>query len=419
MRARHVLVLAALLVLIGSGCGVAFAHGEAADKPFLKDLTTAFYDVQITPNTVQVGQRVTITGKVQILNTWPYTLAAPEVGYITPVVPGPQLAVVDRTVNGQEATGSILIHRGGVYDFKMVLVGRVPGVWHVHPGFAVQSVGTLIGPGEWITVLPSAAGFHLPVTLATTGQQIDVETLGARFVWWWAVLGLIPGLIWMIYWTVPKRTVTRLAVNAQILPSDDGRDIGLVTATDHRWCDWLAGITLAILVIGWVVMSYVYPVRIPQQTDWFVPKPPPPQPRLAEAQALSATYSEPNPNQPGTLVLNVQVTNVGTSPVKVSRYVMAMGTFVNTDTAGPVIGPQDFVQKDLTVDPSTPIAPGETRALKLTIASTLFHVERLIPYNDPQQQIAGLLTVQNGAGQSENLTLTAGVESKIGTGYSF
>jgi methane/ammonia monooxygenase subunit B len=419
MRASHILVLAALLVFIGSGCGAAFAHGEAADKPFLKDLTTAFYDVQITPTTVQVGQPVTITGKVKILSTWPYTLPAPEIGYITPVVPGPQLALIDRTVNGQEATGSILINREGVYDFKMVLEGRQPGRWHVHPGFAVKNVGTLIGPGEWITVLPTAGGFHLQVPLATTGKTVDIETLGSGFVWWWAFLGLIPGLSWMVYWTVPKPTVTRLAVNVQIPPSDDGRDIGLVTAADHRWCDWLAGITVLILLAGWIGMASAYPVRIPQQTDWFVPTPPPAQPRLAEVQALGATYNEPDPMQPGTLVMNVQVKNVGSSPLKVTRYVMAMSTFLSSDNAGPVTGPQDFVQKALTVTPATPIAPGETRTLSLTMASTQFHVERLIPYQDPQQQIAGLLTVENAAGQSEDLTITSGVESKIGAGYGY
>jgi len=419
MRSAHVLVLAALLLSISSGCGVAFAHGEAADKPFLKDLTTAFYDVQITPTTVQVGQPVTITGKVQILGTWPYTLPAPEVGYVTAVVPGPQLALVDRTINGQEAPGSILIKREGVYDFKMVLEGREPGRWHVHPGFAVQSVGTLIGPGEWITVLPTPGGFHLPVPLATTGKPIDVETLGSGFVWWWAFVGLIPGLIWMVYWTVPKPTVTRLAVNVQIPPSDDGRDIGLVTAADHRWCDWLAGITVLILVVGWVAVTNAYPVRIPQQTDWFVPTPPSPQPRLAEVQALEATYTEPDPMKPGTLVMNVQVKNVGSSPLKVTRYVMAMATFLRTDAAGPMTGPQDFVEKALTVDPNTPIAPGETRTLRLTVASTLFHTERLIPYQDPQQQIAGLLTLENEAGQTENVTITTGVQAKIGAGYSY
>jgi methane/ammonia monooxygenase subunit B len=410
MRVHPVLVFGALLVFIGSGCGVAFAHGEAADKPFLKDMTTAFYDVQITPNTVPVGQNVTITGKVQVLSTWPYSLRAPEVAYINAVVPGPQLVLVDRTVNGREETGSILIQRGGVYDFKMVLQGRVPGRWHVHPGFAVQNVGTLIGPGEWINVIPAAGGFHLPVTLATTGQQVDLERLGSGRVWWWAFLGLIPGLIWMVYWTVPKRTVTRLAVTAQLLPSDDGRDIGLITAADHRWCDILAAVTFLLLVAGMINVAVAYPVRIPQQTDWFTPTPLPAQPNLAEAQATGATYQEDRTGM-GTLVMNVQVKNVSNSTLKVAQYVMAMATFVNAGATGAVSGPQDFVQKTMKVEPDAAIAPGQTQTLKLTITSPLFHQERLIPVNDPQNQIAGLLILEDDKGQRENITVQTGVTS--------
>ena len=410
MRVHPVLALGALLVFIGSGSGVAFAHGEAADKPFLKDLTTAFYDVQITPNTVPVGQNVTITGKVQVLDTWPYSLHSPDVAYVNAVVPGPQLVLIDRTVNGREATGSILIKRGGIYDFKMVLQGRVPGRWHVHPGFAVQSVGTLIGPGEWITVVPTPGGFHLPVTLATTGKQVDLERLGSRRVWWWAVLGLIPGLIWMVYWTVPKRTVTRLAVTAQLLPSDDGRDIGLITAADHRWCDILAGVTVLILIAGMINVAVAYPVRIPQQTDLFTPTPLPAQPNLAEVQATGATYQE-DVTGTGTLVMNVQVKNVGSSPLRVAQYVMAMATFANASAGGAVTGPQDFAQKTLKVDPDTPIAPGSTQDLKLTITSPLFHQERLIPINDPQNQIAGLLAVEDDKGQRQNVLVQMGVAS--------
>ena len=136
----------------------AFAHGEAGDEPFLKDLTTAFYDVKISPTAIHVGEPVTITGKVRILDTWPYTLDPPEKAYVTPVVPGPVFALKDRTVNGQQAPGSFFVQRGGVYDFKMVILGREPGHWHVHPGIAIQGTGTLIGPGEWVDVQPSAEG---------------------------------------------------------------------------------------------------------------------------------------------------------------------------------------------------------------------------------------------------------------------
>ena len=94
MRIRFPAVLsAALLMLIASYAPCAFAHGEAADEPFLKDLTAAFYDVHISPTTIKVGEPVTITGTVKILETWPYTLDPPQTAYITPVVPGPVFAL--------------------------------------------------------------------------------------------------------------------------------------------------------------------------------------------------------------------------------------------------------------------------------------------------------------------------------------
>ena len=75
MRTRFPAVLsAALFLLTAAHATRVFAHGEAADEPFLKDLTVAFYDVHISPTTIKVGDPVTITGTVKILETWPYTL---------------------------------------------------------------------------------------------------------------------------------------------------------------------------------------------------------------------------------------------------------------------------------------------------------------------------------------------------------
>jgi len=151
MRRRFSAVLAAALFLVTVAYAPrAFAHGEAADEPFLKDLTAAFYDVHISPTTIKVGDPVTITGTVKILETWPYTLDPPQTAYITPVVPGPVFALVDREINGTTAPGSILVDKGATYHFRMVMRGRNPGEWHVHPGIAVQGTGTLIGPGEWV-----------------------------------------------------------------------------------------------------------------------------------------------------------------------------------------------------------------------------------------------------------------------------
>jgi methane/ammonia monooxygenase subunit B len=382
----------------------AFAHGEAADEPFLKDLTVAFYNVHIGPTDIKVGDPVTITGSVKILETWPYTLDPPQTAYITPVVPGPVFALVDRVVNGDPAFGSITVERGGTYNFKMVMKGRNPGHWHVHPGIAIQGTGTLIGPGEWVNVAPSATPFKLNVMLLN-GQTVDLEHLGGSFVWWWSFAGFIIGLIWMIYWTVPKRTVTRLAVTSQLGVNDDAPDIGLITPEDHKWMNVLAAITIVMLVVGWVWMAAKYPVRLPQQTDRFAPDVEAPLYHLAQAAPVgspnNATYDE----KTDTLVIHLNVKNVGSSPITIKQYSMAMMNFVNgTEQEQAAAGPRDFVGR-LQVEPAEPIAPGQIQRVTLKMTSPVFDQERLIPLHDPQQVIAGLLAFQDNAGREERITV--------------
>src|SRR5579863_449503 len=109
MHKRLIMVCTLMLMVSTLSAPKVFAHGEAGDEPFLKDLTTAFYDVKISPTEIEVGQPVTITGTVRILETWPYTLDPPNKAYITPVVPGPVFALKERTVNGQQAPGSFFV----------------------------------------------------------------------------------------------------------------------------------------------------------------------------------------------------------------------------------------------------------------------------------------------------------------------
>jgi methane/ammonia monooxygenase subunit B len=381
-----------------------FAHGEAGDEPFLKDLTTAFYDVKISPTEIQVGQPITVTGKVRILETWPYTLDPPGKAYIAPVVPGPVFALKDRTVNGQEAPGSFFVEKGGIYDFKMTLLGREPGHWHVHPGIAVEGTGTLIGPGEWVNVQPSAAGFVFPVTLLS-GETINLNTYEGGFVWWWSFAGFLIGVAWMLYWTLSKRTVTNLAVTLQIPINDDAPDIGLITPKDHVWMNALAGLTIAMLVVGWTFMATKYPVRLPQQTDWFSPKPISPGENMAEVEPEGATYDDGT----DTLIMKVSVKNIGASPLTTKRYIMAMTTFVNgTPEEMADAGPKDYVGQ-LEVEPNAPIAPGETKELSLKMTNPILTDERLIPLRDPQQFIAGMLQFSDADGKQELVTIRESV----------
>ncbi len=383
----------AVIALVASN---AFAHGEAGDEPFLKDLTTAFYDVKVTPSVIHVGEPVTITGTVRVLNTWPYTLDPPSTAYITPVVPGPVFALKDRIVNGEPAPGSFFVERGGVYQFKMVILGREPGHWHVHPGIAIQGTGTLIGPGEWVDVQPAASQFMFPVSLLN-GKVIDLDNYQGSFVWWWSFVGFLLGIIWMLYWTLTKRTVTNLAVTTQIGVNEEAADIGLITPRDHMWMNVLAGLTVALLIVGWFYSASRYPVRLPQQTAWFAPKPLPADQKLAEVVPESASWNDGT----DTLIMKVQAKNISESPIALKEYIMAMTTFVNgSNDERAAAGPHDFVGQ-LEVEPNTPIAPGETKELTLKISNPVLSEERLIPTHDPQQYIAGLLRFQNSSGDEQ------------------
>ncbi len=404
MYRRLLLSLSVLVIAAIVSVSQAFAHGEAGDEPFLKDLTVAFYDVSISPTAVQVGQPVTITGTVRILETWPYTLAPPETAAMMPVVPGPVFALQDRIVNGQPAPGAFFVEKGGIYQFKMVMLGREPGRWHVHPGIAVQGTGTLVGPGEWVTVQPGAAEFAFPVALLS-GQTINLNNYGGQFVWWWSFAGFLLGVAWMLYWTLTKRTVTNLAVTIQLPVNDDAPDIGLITPRDHIWMNVLAALTVVMLVVGWTYTTMKYPVRLPQQTDWFAPRFISSGEKMAEVHSNGATYDEGT----DTLLMNVQVKNLLGSAITVKQFIMAMATFVNGgEQEQAKAGPRDFVGP-LEVEPNGSIAPGETKDLTLKITSKIFSDERLIPLHDPQQFIAGLLRFENAQGSQQMVTLRTSV----------
>src|SRR5207244_8769983 len=135
-------------------------------------------------------------------------------------------------------------------------------------------------------------------------------------------------------------------------------------------------------------------IRLPQQTVWLDPPELAPEPSLAEAKPLRSTYDDGS----GTLLLNLEIKNVSSSPITLKQYTLGMASFVNGDEqAMAKAGPREFVDR-LEVEPNTPIAPGETRAVRLRMASKLFATERIVPTHAPQQFIAGLLRFERAAG---------------------
>ena len=403
------LLLALLLATAGIliTAMVASAHGEDSQEGFLRMETVAFNNVKFSADTIKQGETVTITGQATILDTWPKTLGEPSTGYVNVTTQGPVLLMKDRLVNGLEAPDSIFIKKGDTYDFKMTLEGREPGNWHVHPTFAVEGAGTLIGPGHWITV-QDAGGYTNSLPLLN-GQQVNLETFGAGQLAIFNWLGFAIGMAWMLYWTVPKiggpnhRTVSKLPVTLRVPLNTDGQDIGLITKQDHRVSNWLLAATIVLLGAGWIYQTVAFPIKIPQQVFRFEPPALQQAPQFSQVLAKDASYDP----QTSTVVMTVDVTNHGQAPATINAFTTSSLTFVNQASAGtgtPYV---------MTVSPSTPIAPGQTQTVTLTMRDPVWRDARILDVNRPRLEVAGQLLVQDAAGTQNADTILSSLTPKL------
>jgi methane/ammonia monooxygenase subunit B len=384
-------VLAAGAVLVASA-PAASAHGEAAQEAFLRMRTVAWIDTTFSATTVRQGETFTISGTAKILDAWPTNLAKgnPNTGYIGLIAPGPVVLLKERTINGVSAPTRIDVQRGRIYEYSMTVAGRRPGRWHVHPAFSVKGAGTLLGPGQWITVEENPDGFDNPVTLQS-GGTINLENYQLPFTWIWLVLTFLIGLAWMIYWTVPKRTVTNLAVTSQIPLNTDGMDYGLITKKDHRNMNWFALGTALLLLAGWIYQAAAFPDKMPQQIFQFAPPDPAiaSAPVFAEAALGEAEYDSASQ----TLTVRTQITNTGDTPMNLTQFTTTTLRFATGTTAGPGV---------MTVSPSPTIEPGTPVEVTMTMKDPAWETERLVPIGESSLLITGVLVFE--AGGEKNLT---------------
>jgi methane/ammonia monooxygenase subunit B len=407
MRRRYRRVLwAALLagaMLVGSA-PAAFAHGERAQEAFLRMRTVAWVNTTYSKTTVKQGETFTITGTAKILDAWPTNLAAgdPNTGYIGIIAPGPVVLLKERTINGVSAPSRIDVQRGRIYEFSMTVAGRRPGRWHVHPSFSVKGAGTLLGPGEWITVEENPDGFSNPVTLEG-GSTVNLENYQLPFTWIWLVLTFLIGMGWMIYWTFTKRTVTNLAVTSQIPLNTDGMEYGLITKKDHRNMNWFALGTALLLVAGWVYQAAAFPTKMPQQIFQFAP----PDPAIAKAPvfAEAAVGTADYDSGTQTLTIEVPVTNTGQTPMDLAQFTTTTLTFTTGAGAGPGV---------MNVSPSATVAPGSSpTTLTLTMKDPAWETEHLVPIGESQLLFTGVLVFETPDGQVNLTELEANLKPRF------
>jgi len=398
MRRRLILASLAALALVLFSAPAAMAHGEHSQSPWLRLSTVGFWNVTFSTQTVQQGQELTITGTAKVLETWPETLPDPKTAFIGVESPGPAFLMKDRMVNGLETPQSFYIERGGVYNFKLTLVGRHPGTYHVHPTFAVRSAGTLIGPGQWINVTSSPNGFSNPVTL-DSGKTVNLETYGLVWpVMGFSILTFVLGLVWLLYWIVPKPTVTRLAVTSQLSVNDDGGDaVGLVTKRDHRVMNWIVGAMAVLLIAGMIWQGLSFKNQIPQQVDRFRIASAPQPATFASATLNKITYDR----KAKSLTMDVQAVNQGTTPMTLKAVHFANLTFLPGEATGATPpGADGTFQGGL----SGPIAPGATQEFTATITGNVLKANDLIPLGGANTNMVTVIEFADGNNTSNFIT---------------
>ncbi|HXM57225.1 MAG TPA: methane monooxygenase/ammonia monooxygenase subunit B, partial [Candidatus Dormibacteraeota bacterium] len=243
----------------------------------------------------------------------------------------------------------------------------------------------------WIDTSGAPAGFSYPLQLLD-GGTIDLETYGTWLIVGFSALTLVLGMWWMLYWTVPKRTVTRLAVaNHLPLNQDGGEAVGLITRKDHRHMAIITGVTIVVLGAGFLFQALAFPGKLPLQTDWITPPDLPAVTQIARAVATDATYD------PGThlLTIDTRVQNLSREPVTVAAFRTAYLAFVNVG-AGLAESGGYIHQMRLSTDGV--VQPGQTSSVKLMVPGQVLEQEEMLPVGKAQLQVAGVVELSDANG---------------------
>jgi len=395
MAARLLVGAVGALMLGGVGATRAtpvLAHGEAAQPAFLKEGTVAFWDVKFSSNTINLGQDLTITGKIRYLAGWPNNIPDPSLLWISAVAQGPRVLVMERWLNDEFTPSSAVIAKGTNYTFKEVLRGRSPGQYHIHPMMASKGAGPIIGPGQYVTVVDTGAEFQNNMQLLS-GETIDLETYGRGTVIIWHLLVVVVVVPFLLYWLVRP-----LVIRAKYVGQGKEAERRLVSKTDRMVAYATGAAMMVLLILGNLVTSNGYPVTIPQQVIRLAPPPLPPYPQLASLDPYTTAVTYGPTTQ--TVLATLKVTNTAKIPITLDRFATASYEFANQAA-------HSDAQNPFTVDDPSPIAPGQSRTLKVTMADAVWQTDQLIPITEVQLILRGVMLFKDATGAEEPVEINA------------
>ncbi|HSV70988.1 MAG TPA: bacterial ammonia monooxygenase, subunit AmoB [Methylibium sp.] len=378
----------------------AFAHGERAQEPYLRTRTVQFYDVQYDKGKIAVNEQFTVVGKFRLMQDWPDAVSLPDIVFLSTYSPGPMVTRVASYLNGAPARQSFAkLELGRDYDFKVVLKGRVPGRYHIHPMLSIKGSGPLAGPGQWIEITGSKADFREPVTTMTGVQVDNLETYGTRRALGWYALWIVLAAFWLLFWLVRPLLIPRW------IALQKGREDVLVTGRDLAVGIALGVVVVAISFGGYAYATKQYPYVVPLQAGTNKVDPLPRGRSDVEVKVTKSTYDVPG----RSMRIVAQITNKGEEPLSILEFTTANVRFINQQlpaAAGAVQAsfPMDLVARGgLVLSDGRPIQPGETREVKIDATDAMWERERLVSFlTDVDSKFGGLLFFVNASGERQH-----------------
>ena len=394
-RFRHACVLA-LLALLALPMEVA-AHGERAQLASMRMRTLHWFDIEVSPTRVNVGDTIVITGKFIPSEFWPEQLPSVEdTAFLNVGAPGPKFIRVHSEVNGVPMIRSTAFEPGKLYEFKSVIRTRVAGRYHVHPLINVKDAGTLVGKGTWVDVEPSPTDEPFTNEITTlTGETVDLETVGLKSVIGWHLVWILVGVAFLAYWLAkPELFIPRYMRVRNLGPEQANT---MITRKDFMAGGIFFTIAMVLILAGYLWAENKYPVTIPLQTGKVeVPgRPVPSGPLVVEVE--NANYELAG----RSLTMRMKLANEGDSPVEIREFVTANIRFIHGPAAAAgVVEGEELVAGDSLHPSVATIAPGQRVDLVLRAEDSLWETQRMTGLiYDPDSRFAGLLVYKDASGK--------------------
>jgi methane/ammonia monooxygenase subunit B len=311
------------------------------------------------------------------MNDWPDAVAKPTMVFLSTGGPSAVLTRVETYINGMPAQQSFKnMELGRDYDFKIIMKGRIPGDWHLHPVLNVLNAGPIIGPGSWVSVEGNAADFKSPITTMTGNQIDDLQSFGvARAQMWQAGYALV-AVAWLLWWLRRPLLISRWRV------LEKGREDLLVTRTDDKVAAGVVLLLVVVVTVGYIKIGNEFPQLVPLQAATMYTEPLPVEPNAVAVKLKRAEYDVPG----RSMRLSVELTNNTDQPLGIGEFTTANIRFINKNLPVAVAAVDPKYPKELlpanglVVDSSKPLAPGEKRIVMLDTTDVAWEEERLVSF---------------------------------------